>query len=384
MKNGNLIKKIHFCINRIKSIRFIFVFLGITSLALMSCSKPSVDESSNTPTAPAAPAAPKYLYVASGLCQAGANTTFTTVTSSNRVYRLDLITGQMERMLADYSGPPAISGDSPIGILPFNNDFFLSVVERAGARRVEKVPFTGSSDRPYLTQDTTLLANTLLSVVPVATGGYYFSRTTTIGKMSSTGITQMATVVGGTPGGACGASNTKYSAVESTLLGHLIFANSVASNNRIGIIQNTGTTCLAGVNAPQVAAFPSAMLRIPGTNQLLVAYAGSTTTADINSIQVYDITETSSSASIGGPTKIYDYASTNSSFALYGISSMAFDSASNSLFVATAISNATTVVNYNIEKFNYDPNTKTLTKPIAGLYKSYSLDTKCISGMFIQ
>lgn len=356
-------------------------FILLLFISVASCSKPPADDSSDTG---GSASSSKYLYVATGLCQAGANTTFSTTTSTNRVYRLNLTTGQMDRMIADYTSTPATTGDSPVAIAPFDDNNILVTVERTGARRIEKVPKSGSTDRVNLTTDATLLANTLLGMTPISTGGFYISRTNAIGKMSQAGITQMATFVGNAPGGACGATNNKYSSVSSSLYGHLFFANSVASNNRIGVIQSTGSTCLAGTNAPQTTAFPSTVLRIPDKNQFLVAYAGSAVTNDLNSIQVYDVTETSSTASISAATEIYDFAGTNSNFALYAIPAMAYDPTDKSLYIATAISTTTTVVNYNIEKFSYDPDTKILTKPLGTLFRAYSADSKCISGMFID
>ena len=352
-------------------------------LLLLSCKPPSeevtADVSSEVPVSTT-----KYLYVSTGLCQGGANTTFSTTTSTNRVYRLSLTTGTIDRMIADYTSIPATSGDSPVGITRYDDDNILVVVERSGARRVEKVPKSGISDRPNLTTDATLLANSLLGITPIATGGFFISRTNAVGKMSNAGITQVATFVGNTPGGSCGATNNKYATVASTLNGHLFFANSVASNNRIGVVLSTGTTCLTGTSAPQTAAFPSSILRIPDRNQFLVAFAGNAVTNDLNSIQVYDVTETDSTASLSSPTEIYDYAGTNSSFALYAIPAMAFDSSDNSLYVATAISTNTTVVNYDIETLYYDPTTKTIRKPISTLFRAYSADSKCISGMLID
>lgn len=359
-------------------ILFVFCFL------MFSCSRPPADDASTEASTETPVVTTKYLYVSTGLCQAGANTTFSATTSTNRVYRLSLTTGAIDRMVADYTSIPATTGDSPVGIAPYDEDYILVLVERSGARRVEKVPKSGATNRSNLTTDATLLANTLLGLTPIATGGFFISRTNAIGKMSDAGITQVATFVGNAPGGSCGATNNKYSTVSSTLNGHLFFANSVASNNRIGVIQSTGTTCLAGMSAPQTAAFPSSVLRMPDRNQFLVAFAGNSVTNDINSIQVYEVTETTSTASISGPTEIYDYAGTNSSFSLYSVPSMAFDSSDNSLYIATAISTATTVVNYNIEKFSYDPDTKVLTKPISTLFRAYSADSKCISGMFID
>lgn len=359
-----------------------YVLLTILSFIVTNCTKPpevpSEIETSDSQISE------KYLYISTGACQAGQNTTFTTATATNRVYRVSTVTGQLDRIIADYTSVPATTGDSPVSIAPYDESSLLVLVERTGARRVEKVSKDGSTDRSSLTTDASLLSNALLEMTPIKTGGFYISKTNAIAKMSSAGISQATTFVNNAPGGACGAANNKYAAIESTLLGHLFFVNSVASNNRMGIILNSGTTCLAGLPAPQATAYPSAVLRIPDRNQFLVAYAGNTTTADINSIQVYDVTETASTASISAPTKIYDYAGINSSFALYAIPYMAFDPSDNSLYVATAISNATTVVNYNIEKFSYDPDTKTLTKPVAALFRPYSLDSKCISGMFVE
>ena len=85
---------------------------------------------------------------------------------------------------------------------------------------------------------------------------------------------------------------------------------------------------------------------------------------------------------------VYDI-TTTTGYSLYNISSMYLDASTNTLYVATAISTATTVVNYAIEKFTYDPaqlgvdNTKVLTRVGTGPFYNYGVDTKCISSMFI-
>src|ERR1700743_2758804 len=60
----------------------------------------------------------KHLFVASGVCYAGAgNTTFTNLTASNIVYAVDLTTGSREGILADYNSTPSNYGDSPVGLV---------------------------------------------------------------------------------------------------------------------------------------------------------------------------------------------------------------------------------------------------------------------------
>lgn len=53
-------------------------------------------------------------------------------------------------------------------------------------------------------------------------------------------------------------------------------------------------------------------------------------------------------------------------------------------YVATAISNATTVVNYSIEKLSYDYQTKRLTRALATPFYSFGNDSKCISSLVLD
>lgn len=327
----------------------------------------------------------RFLYVSSGLCQAGGNTTFTATTSSNLIYRVNLSSGQRDAILVDYNAP-GTTGDTPVGIAPLDSDSFLALIERSGARRVEKVKKTGSFERTYFSTDTTALSNTLLRMKPTPDNGLFISRTNGVTKLSTSGSTVLSTFATSTPGGSCG-TNNKYSDVVSTNKGHLVFSNSVAANARIGIILNTGgANCLAAANAPTAAALPSAMTWIPEASQLIVAYAGNSTATDVNSIYVYTVTETPTTASLDAGTKIYDaseYPGTKNYF-LYGISAMTYDASTKSLYISSATTAATTVVQYVIEKFGYNSGTKTLTRSGTMPFYNYGLDTKCISGLYVD
>lgn len=355
---------------------FSSLLLGVV---VCSCAKPPDDPTAN--------GASRYLYMSSGMCQAGSNTTFTTLTASNRVIRINLNTGLTDSILADYNSPPATTGDSPVGIAPFDSDNIMVVIERSGARRLEKVPKSAYATRiPFSNDTTSALTNTLLGMVKTPDNGYIISRTNGTAKISSSGLTQVATFMTNNPGGSCGTANNKYAALAATSFGHLFFANSAASNNKIGIIKNSGSTCLGGLAAPSATAFPSAAVFIPGYEQIIVAYAGSAVTTDLNSLYVYSVTEDANTASLSAGTKIYDAASYPGTYPylLYGVSAMAFDATDNSLYVATAITTTTKVAQYNIEKFTYDPVNKTLVRSSSPPFISYSLDTKCISGLFVD
>jgi hypothetical protein len=161
----------------------------------------------------------------------------------------------------------------------------------------------------------------------------------------------------------------------------MLFTHANAAQNKFGIIAaagyaNNAANCLSYQAAPQATAFPTAMVYLPTVHQVLVAYAGSTTTADINSIYAYDIDETTNA--ITGATKAYE--NTN---VLYGVSAMTVDSATGIVYVATAVSTATTVTGYNIEKFTYDSTTKTLTRATTIPFSTHTYKSKCISGMFV-
>lgn len=381
-----------------KTLRLILLLALSVSVG---CSKEKDEASTQPETAPPPqtvepvpeepPPPPKYLYVASGLCQAGQNTTFTATTASNLVYRLAVETGQRADTgaLADYNKLPASFGETPVSIAPFDDDHLLVLVEKAGARKVEKVSKSVDAPRVTLTSDTGLLANTLTRLVPGVGSSFVVARVNGMGLMTSMGLTAQANFVTNNPGAPCGTSNAKYASIQVTKEGHILFVNSAANNNRIGVIRKTGGTasCLSGLNAPQTGAWPTAIQYIASANQVLVAYAGNTTLDDINSIYVYDLTEDATSATLSNPVQVYDASEFPGTYPylLYGISAMAHDSESGHLYLATAITANSALANFNyvIEKFTYDPTTKSLTRIGDAPFYGYGADTKCISEMFV-
>ena len=102
----------------------------LSFLVLGACSSKKADE---TPVAdpvvvPVETAKPKYLYVSSGACYSGTNTTFTTATSSNQVFRLNIASGQKDMTFADYFSLPANPGDSPVHLVEADSSNLMVLV----------------------------------------------------------------------------------------------------------------------------------------------------------------------------------------------------------------------------------------------------------------
>lgn len=331
----------------------------------------------------------KYLYVASGACYSGGNTTFSTTTASNLIFRVNASTGVYDSKIADYNSIPANAGDSPASVTDYNSQYIHVLVENATAgRRVELVPKIGGN-RTTLTSNTTILSAALRKMIPTPDGGFLISKGSIIEKINSQGVRVGAPLIPTALAANCGAANASMTDMATLKNGNIVFVNATASNNRIGLISAggylTAANCLlsAPLNAPVATAFPVALSYVSANNQLIVAYAGTATTTSINSIYVYDVNE--ATGAITNATRIYDSSlyPTTYSYLLYGISAMAYDSSANELYVATAISTATTVVNYAIEKFTYDPTGKAITRVGSVPFYNYGLDTKCISGMTV-
>lgn len=361
--------------------------LGIV-LPLVACVKKPEDTAAPT-TSPPTTSSAKYLYVSSGACYSGGNTTFTTTTSSNVIFRVNASSGAYDGKVADYNSVPANAGDSPASVTNFDDNYIHVLVENATAgRRVELVPKAGGN-RTTLTSNTTILSAALRRMIKTSDGGFLISKGNIIEKINSQGVRVGAPLIPSALTANCGTTNAQYSDMVTLNNGNIVFINSAASNNRIGLISaagySTAANCLlsSALNAPVATAFPVALAYVGASNQLIVAYAGTATTANINSIYVYDVNETTNA--ITNATRIYDASlyPTTYSYLLYGISAMAYDSSTNELYVSTAISTATTVVNYAIEKFTYDAAAKSLTRVGSVPFYNYGLDTKCISGMTI-
>ncbi len=330
--------------------------------------------------------ATKHLYVSTGVCYSGTNTTFTATTSSNQTYRLSLTSGQKELSIADYFSLPANSGDSPVSIVDVDSTNVMILVENTSGRRIEKVSKANNPIRTIFTNNTTALSAALKGITKTSDGGYLVAKTTGIEKLTSQGIRMGAPYIGNSLGATCGTTNANINNVAVTPSGKIIFTNAAASNNRWGVISANGYTtasdCLGAQTAPDVNAYPVAVQYIASHNQIMVAYAGNSLSVNLNSIYVYDFNDTTNA--ITNATKIYDSNTyVAAGYLLYGISAMVYNPDDRALFVATAISNATTVVNYSIEKLVYNPDAKTLTRALSVPFYSYGVDTKCVSSLMI-
>lgn len=363
----------------------LFLILGL--LSLLACSKKNSDSAVTSTTM--ASTAPKYLYVAAGICYSGnGNTTFNTTTSSNLVYRINTSTRAYDTLVADFNAPPANSGDSPVAIADIDSsNMYILIENTTTGRRIEKAKKSYKGDRSMFSNNSTVLSAALRFMTKLSDGSLLISKTTQVEKMTASTARIGSPFITSNLGATCG-TQANVTGILAVNNGKVIISNASAGVSRISMISATGWAaagdCLAIQNSPSATGYPVAMAYVAASNQLIVAYGGNAMTTDLNSIYVYDINE--STNTFTNATKIYDSANSGTyGYLMYGISAMTYDSADNSLYIATAISNATTVVNYNIEKFTYDPTGKTLTRVSSGgnPFYVYGVDTKCISSMFV-
>lgn len=361
-----------------------------TYILTTSCSKVVNSESTGS----------KFLYVASGLCYSGGNTTFSNTTSSNLIYRINLDTGLKDMTIADYTSSPAQAGDSPVGITNVDSNNIYVLVENTttvGARRIEKVPKASFGSRSLFSNNITALNAILRTFRSLPNGDFLISKSSAIEKITTANvrITQGANPYINNPAAPCSASTTLISKLEVLNNQFIVFLHAAPGQNRFGFVKPAGYAaagdCTPAQSAPNASSFPVAAAYDSVHSKLIVAYAGNTTATDINSIYVYDITETTSSVTVGTANKIYDanLYSTTYPYLLYGISAMVFDPETSYLYIATAINTTTTISNYAIEKFYYDSsklgtaNSSVLTRVGTTPFYSYGTDTKCISDMML-
>ena len=370
------------------------VFCLISFCMLAACDKNKEDEASKATVSSLGSG--RYLYVASGTCYSGGgNTTFTNLTSSNVVYRLDVNSGEKISTVADYNKSPAQSGDSPVGIGSIDGNNLYILIENTSTtsvRRIERVAKSGGA-RTYFSTNITALSAQLRDFHLLSNGDMLVSKSTGVEKISSANIRLGAPYVNA-PGGSCATSTTLISKVATLNNGNIVFLHAAASQNRFGIISSSGyaaaADCKAAQAAPNVASFPVAVVYDKINNKLIVAYAGNSLSSDINSIYAYSIDETANT--ISSPQKIYDSSQypTTYPYLLYGISAMALDAQEETLYIATAVSANATVVNYAIEKLSYKPsligvtNSQVLSRSGNLPFYQYGWDTKCISAMTVS
>lgn len=389
--------------NKTQSARLLGLAPSFLSLILISLSFGCVKKSLDTPAEAAAvatptpvPVATKYLYVAAGACNGGANTTFLSTTASNLVYRINASTGQKDVTLADYWMAPSNPGDSPVGLVDSSNDSILVAIENSttpGLRRIERLPKSTAGTRTTFSSNITALASQLRSMALTSTGDLLITRTAGVELITQSNIRIGAPYLSPT-GTNCSTSNTGVSRAFM-VGGRAIVLHAAATQNRIVTLTPTPTTntvCNTGTQTPTLAgAFPVAAFYDNANAKLVVAYSGNAATVNLNYIMAYPFTD-SATNTLGTGVKIYDssdYPSAAAPFLLYSISDMVYDESSGSVYVATAVNTATTVVNYQIEKLAYDGTkigtapTQVLTRPAGPTFYPYGNDTKCISQMMI-
>lgn len=312
---------------------------------------------------------------------------------------MNLENGRKETIIADYFSSPSSPGDSPISVTDFDTHHLAVLVENtttATLRRIELIDKEQFGGRVTYSNNTAALSAQVRQMRKQTDGYMLISKSTAVEKITAGSgrltIGANPWINLATPTSACTTSTTLISSILQLPSELLAFAHAGTGAARIGIVSALGYSiagdCKSGVSAPVATAFPTRMVYDKKNKYLIVAYGGSSTAADLNSIYVYSIDETT--GAITSPQKIYDSNQFGSTYnyLLFGISAMTYDAEKQQLYVATTISNATTAVNYRIEKLNYDPskigvsNSNVLSKSSTVFY-DYGYDTKCISDLTI-
>lgn len=314
----------------------------------------------------------RFLYVASGACYGGDATAGATASGSNIVSRYNIDTGAFDSLIVDYN---AIStSDQPVGIVDWDADNLLVLVENGGTRRVDKVNKKTGAVLTYLS--SSVLNTQVRSLVKLADGSLYVSKGTAIEKFNANRVR----VTAGTnpyvnaPAGNCATSTTMISGVDTLSNGRLFYAHAGATpNNRVGIIASTGYVaagdCIQGVTVTTTTSLPTAVLRVKDTEHVLVA-SGSSVSAS-NRIDSYALAS-ATTAVIPAPVQAY----TDFSY-VTAPSAMIQDQSTGLIYVANA-----RATHNSIEAFTYDTTTKLLTRQSPSFLVN-SIYTRCVSGLAI-
>jgi hypothetical protein len=343
--------------------KFINLFFVLLPLTLSNCNP----QSRSLNDLMVAATGKRALYVASGACYGGG---VTTSAGASTIAAFDPDTGVLRRVVVDYNSMSP--GDAPVAISEFDASHLLVLVENAFGRRVDLVSKDGSGVTTYLTNSTALSAVTR-SMARLSDNSLLISKSSAIEKFSpgKSRVLQAASSYVNAPGLTCATSTTLISGVTATANSKIIFSHAAATpNNKIAMISAAGyaTTadCLTAQAAPTTLAMPTSVL-IHSSGNLLVAY-GSTTAAS-NFIYSYNLDTTANT--ITAPVAAYfDTAVVN------GPTAMAEDAYNGAVFVANGASSFNT-----IEKFSFDPVTKTLTHPSGPPFLPAQIYTRCVSDM---
>lgn len=379
----------------------------------------------------------KVLYIASGQCNSGQGiTTYSTVTSSRVISKVDLSTGAFSAFM-DLSSS-YVGGDfapqTAAAALVDSGDYVYALLENptiTSERKILRIPKSSPYNATSYSNDplafTSTATNITRDLVVDTDGTMLFSKSVAIEKIGTNvlRVPMGANPWVNAPGSTCATSNRLITTLKlmptytGATAGKIIYAHQGASAalNRLGIISSNGyaTTadCLGGVQISSTAhtnatgvtgpltfgtggVSPTAMVYIPNSGssggKLVVSYSASVAT-DVNNntnlvfaIVMWTVSETGlSTASLSSPVVLY-----NDWTNIYGVSAMAYDSETGYLYVATpsqpGIANVTTAgYGYKIEKFVLDLTTPSLTliRPNNKPFLDRNSSTKCISGMAI-
>lgn len=344
------------------------LLLLLICLTVLSCGTGS-DEPFNSNFDESSSSGGRYLYVVSGGCYGGGVTLSAGSATVSRFYK---DTGEFDRVLVDYASIAA--GDMPVAIIDKDENTLHVVVENTGGRRVDTIDKNTFSVSTYLT-NTTALNGVMRNAKLLSDGSMLISKSTAIEKFSAgkARVTMGANPYVSAPAAPCATTATLITSVSTLSNGKILYTHSAASpNNKIGLISSTGyasaANCLATQASPATTALPTSTL-VHSSGKVLVAY-GSTTAAS-NFIYSYDVDPSTNIFS--NITAAYtDFAN------VYGPSAMTEDPETSDVFIANALNTYN-----NIERFSYDPTTRTLTKQGATPFISANIYTRCISGMVV-
>jgi hypothetical protein len=368
---------------------------------LTACDAPVEEESD---AGSVGSAANPYLYISSGVCNAGFGlTTYAATTASNVIFRINSSTGQYEGRVADFS-TIADAPASPVAIADYDDENLLALVEHTSLRRVEVIKKALAGDRStfYNNNSATapigMLTGVGKALLKVA-DGFLVSKTTAIEKMDTAKLRKAGTGTASwvlSPGGVCSAaatninSMTTYPTTGNTSGYNIVYTHnpnaSNATTNRFGVINGdtgwNGTTgCVSNQSTVSAGATPVASVYMPDVHRLVVAYAG-TNVALQNSLYTYAIDEAATSNVISDAFKGFEDPNV-----LFGVSAMTYDQTNKFLYVASASAIATNFTTgntvYKVEKFSYDSTTKLFTRVGTVPLYAGNIETRCISSMFI-
>ncbi|MBS1960352.1 MAG: hypothetical protein JST80_12820 [Bdellovibrionales bacterium] len=312
----------------------------------------------------------KYLYVASGSCYGGGVATNTGV---GVISKYDLETGARVGTVINYFAQSP--NDQPVGLIEYNGDLLMSLVENTAGRRMDLIYKNGNGISIF-SQNATILAAQLRGISKSADGGFYIARSSAVEKISGSKqrITSGAAAYINAPAAPCATSTTVMTQAIELPSGKILYSHAAVSpNNRIGLISSSGYNiagdCLAGTAGPTTTALPTALAYYGSAEHTLVAYGS--TTASSNFIYSYNVNETANT--IGSATRAYY----NPSF-LSGPSAMTVDSTNGYVYVANATLGAE-----SIERFTYDTGTRQLTRVGSSPFIPLDVYVRCVSGMLV-